>query len=664
MAIEDYSAARKLAQKSSRAAVAKGEYPYLRALDEFVSRDDICGEVPLGIVDIPLGKIAGTKTAGRKNSFARNFMPLLDEETEFAAKWNHLYEAQLDEGIRDPILAFEYMTRYYVQEGNKRVSVLKYVGAASITANVIRLLPKKTDDPESRIYYEYTDFYEASGLNLIDFSTVGAYEELCTFYGKGWKQPWTEDETAQLRSDFSRFEQVFLEKGGRHVRATTGDAFLVYLRVFGRKELQFRSNNDLKNDIDRIWMEFLTQKQDRSMKLMLEPTEKTGKSIIKRIPFLSGTNKKLKIAFIYGKTPESSAWTYAHELGRLHIEQVFGNQIETSAYNHAEYQFSPMDVLEQAIKDKNQIIFTTIPYLSAASLKAAVAHPEVKILNCSTNSTYSSIRTYYCRMYETKFLLGLIAGSLSAENRIGYIADYPIFSTISNINAFALGARMANPQARVQLRWSSLKDEEHPVEHLDAQIRYVSDRDLIVPEGADRRFGLYERVGEETNRIAMSVCNWGKFYEQIIQGIKKDTWKTDTNANKNRAINYWWGMSAGVTELICSGRLPVETKRLVDLMTNLIKRGWFRPFDTELKDNRGDLRQEADGHMSHRQIAKMDWLLDNVDGRIPAFDELEEDALGLVLLQGDLAQKAEEKKKEKKEEAPAAGAAPCEREQS
>ncbi len=643
MAIEDYSAARKLAQKASRLAVSKGEYPYLRALDEFVSRDDICGEVPLGIVDIPLSKIAGTKTAGRKNSFARNFMPLLDEETEFAAKWNNLYEAQLDEGVRDPILAYEYMTRYYVQEGNKRVSVLKFVGAASISANVIRLLPKKTEDAESRIYYEYVDFFEASRLSLIDFSTVGAYEELCSFYGKAWKQPWTEDEVSQLRSDFSRFEQLFLEKGGSHVRVTTGDAFLVYLRVYGRRDLQFRSNNDLKNEIDRIWLEFLTQKQDHSMKLMLEPTEKSSISIIKRVPFLLGTVKKLNIAFIYGKTPETSAWTYAHELGRLHIQQVFGDQIQTCTYCHAEYQFSPMDILEQAIKDKNQIIFTTIPYLSAASLKAAVAHPEVKILNCSTNSTYSSIRTYYCRMYETKFLLGLIAGSLSSEDCIGYIADYPIFSTISNVNAFAIGARMANPKARVQLRWSSLKDASHPVDNLDAQIRYVSDRDLIVPEGSDRRFGLYERMGEETNRIAMSICNWGKFYEQIIQSIKSDTWKADTNANKNRAINYWWGMSAGVMELICSGRLPVETKRLTDLMTNLIKRGWFRPFDTELRDNRGNLRQAADGHMSHRQIAKMDWLLDNVDGRIPTFDELDEDALGLVLLQGDVAQKSEDK---------------------
>lgn len=642
MAIEDYSIAKRMAQKAARSAVSNGSYPYLPALDEFVPRDEICGEQPLGIVDIPLDMVAGTKTSARKNSFANNFMPLLDEDTEFAVKWSNLYEAQMNEGIRDPILAYEYMTRYYVQEGNKRVSVLKYVKAASITANVIRLLPKKTDDLENRIYYEYMDFYEASKICMIDFSTEGAYEELCSFYGKAWKQPWEEDERQQLRSDFSRFEQLFSEKGGEHLKVTAGDAFLVYLRVYGRKELPFRSNDDLKNEIDRIWREFMTQVQDQSVKLLLEPTEQPSVPLIKRISFLNGTsNRTLKVGFIYGKTPKTSAWTYAHELGRLYLEEVFGGQIQTKSYYHAEYQFSPMDVLEQAISDGNQIIFTTIPYLSAASLKAAVAHPEVKILNCSTNSTYNSIRTYYCRMYETKFLLGLIAGSLAGEERIGYIADYPIFSTISNINAFALGAKMVNTRAKIQLTWSSLKGDVQPVERLDAGIRYISDKDFIVPEHPSRRFGLYERDGEKLTSIATTVCHWGKFYEQIIQGIRNDTWKTDTNANKNRAINYWWGMSAGVTELICSGKLPAETRRLVSLMTELIKKGQFKPFDTELIDNEGTLRQENGAHMSHKEIVKMDWLLDNVEGKVPSFSELKDEALPLVLLQGDVAQNEE-----------------------
>ena len=200
---------------------------------------------------------------------------------------------------------------------------------------------------------------------------------------------------------------------------------------------------------------------------------------------------------------------------------------------------------------------------------------------------------------------------------------------------------MVNTRAKIQLTWSSLKGDVQPVERLDAGIRYISDKDFIVPEHPSRRFGLYERDGEKLTSIATTVCHWGKFYEQIIQGIRNDTWKTDTNANKNRAINYWWGMSAGVTELICSGKLPAETRRLVSLMTELIKKGQFKPFDTELIDNEGTLRQENGAHMSHKEIVKMDWLLDNVEGKVPSFSELKDEALPLVLLQGDVAQNEE-----------------------
>ena len=49
-------------------------------------------------------------------------------------------------------------------------------------------------------------------------------------------------------------------------------------------------------------------------------------------------------------------------------------------------------------------------------------------------------------MYEAKFLCGMIAGTLADNNRIGYIADYPIYGMTANINAFALGARMVNPR--------------------------------------------------------------------------------------------------------------------------------------------------------------------------------------------------------------------------
>ena len=90
----------------------------------------------------------GTKTAGRHTAFASNFMPLLDDDTEFAVKWSNLCDAHLEEGIHTPIIAFEYLNKFYVQEGNKRVSVLKYYEAVKIPGTVTRLIPAKNDTLE------------------------------------------------------------------------------------------------------------------------------------------------------------------------------------------------------------------------------------------------------------------------------------------------------------------------------------------------------------------------------------------------------------------------------------------------------------------------------------------------------------------------------------
>lgn len=177
MSRDDYHNARVLGRKSYRSDVQAGRYPYLPALDDILSYTEVQSEYPLGSLDIPLHLIAGTKTAGRQQAFASNFMPLLGENTEFAMKWASLYDSQLEEGIRDPIKAYEFMNKFYVEEGNKRVSVMKAVGAVTIPATVTRVVPKKTEDKEVQIYYEFMDFYEVAHTNEIWFSQVGSFPD-------------------------------------------------------------------------------------------------------------------------------------------------------------------------------------------------------------------------------------------------------------------------------------------------------------------------------------------------------------------------------------------------------------------------------------------------------------------------------------------------------
>ena len=158
MSVQDYMSALKLGKKEYHACVNKGKYPYLPVMENMMEEKSIDSEVSLGIDQIPLRLVVGTCTAGRTNAFADNWMPILEWGSEFSAKWASLSDSQVNEGIRDPIKVYEYMNKFYVLEGNKRVSVLKYFKAVTVNAQVIRKIPKKSDDPDVKIYYESVSY--------------------------------------------------------------------------------------------------------------------------------------------------------------------------------------------------------------------------------------------------------------------------------------------------------------------------------------------------------------------------------------------------------------------------------------------------------------------------------------------------------------------------
>ena len=196
---EDYIKAYKMGKKDYQARMMRGEVPTLKVLDDILPSRGSYSEVPLGLVQIPIDQIVGTKTGGRSSAFSGNFMPILRENTEFAYKWSVLIDSHLKEGIHDPVKAYEYMNKFYIEEGNKRVSVLKYCDAVSVPGNVTRILPARTDQKENKIYYEFVDFYALSQINYIYFSKLGSFAKLQEAVGKGPKELWTDDDKLNFR---------------------------------------------------------------------------------------------------------------------------------------------------------------------------------------------------------------------------------------------------------------------------------------------------------------------------------------------------------------------------------------------------------------------------------------------------------------------------------
>lgn len=614
--------------------LGKREATPVPSLDELLKakNEQIIGEMPLGLVQIPSELIVGTRTAGRQSAFSKSFYPLLKEGTEFAGKWASLYVAHLEEGIRDPIKAYEYMNKYYVEEGNKRVSVLKYCKAVSIVGNVIRLIPRRSNTKENMLYYEYMDFYNLSSINYISFSKLGSFARLQQLLGKQPDEVWSDEDKLNFSSLYSRFSAEYEARNKKDLPITCGDAFLYFIGLYDYQNLLQMTASELKKTIVKAWSEFKILIPEQALELQMDPQEKSSESMKTILTKILPTARK-KVAFIHEKTPETSGWTYSHDMGRSHVKEVFKDEIETRSYFNATAENAD-EILKQAIDDGNTIIFTTSPPLLKASLKAAIDNPDVKILNCSLNASHRSIRTYYARMYEAKFLMGAIAGAMTTNDKVGYIADYPIYGMTANINAFALGAKMVNPRAKVYLEWSTVKDQDVMANFRKNEVDYISGLDVLPSKELGRHFGLFNARDNEFSNLALPVWHWGKFYEKMIRNILNGTWKSDAASDSTKGLNYWWGMSSDMVDVICSHHLPIGTARLVYILKDTICRGDFNPFSGVLYSQEGMVLRERDSVMPPEDIITMDWLAENVIGYIPKMEDLIEKAKPVVAKSG------------------------------
>ncbi|MCI8888634.1 MAG: BMP family ABC transporter substrate-binding protein [Hungatella sp.] len=639
MALYDYMGALKRGRRQYQEALSKGEHPYLPVLDDILSYTKIVSEVNLGLMDIPIDKIIGTKTEGRTNAFANNFMPLLPEQSEFGAKWGNLYDHQIDDGIRDPIVAFEFMNRFYVQEGNKRVSVMKYVGAYSISGYVTRLIPQRTEEKENKLYYEFLDFYQVSFNCDVWFSKEGSYKKLLKLMEKKPGEVWPAEERALFKSAYSRFSKAFTHLGGDKLNLTCSDAFLIYLRIYEYDKTKGQTEMEMLKGLEKTWKEIELAAEGSQVALVENPEEVETPhhkpSLLNWLrPAETIEPEMLKIAFIYNKTVKTSAWTYAHELGRMHLEQIYGGRLRTMYIEGVNTEPEVENAIELAISAGCNMIFTTAPQMANQSVRCAVGHPEVKIYNCSIKMSYSSICTYYGRMYESKFLLGAIAAAMTRSDKLGYVADYPIYGTLANVNAFALGARMINPYVKVYLEWSRMKTSNVGERFKEGGITYISGEDMITPDKASRAYGLYAKHEDGTvENLATPIWHWGKFYERIVNAVCHGAGEMQGMKGK-KAVNYWWGMSAQVIDVIYSQNMPHGVHRLIDFLKNSIRAGSFHPFDGLIYSQNGKIQCKEGGGLSAEEIITMDWLAENVVGVIPKFEELTEEAQSLVRLQG------------------------------
>ncbi len=620
-AMEEYAQALRLGQKEYRELLMAGRDPHPAVLDDILPEGVGESVVEVGLVEIPAERIIGVKSAGRITAFTASFRPLLDSKSEFASKWITLCSAHLgDTGITDPILCYEYLGNFYVQEGNKRVSVLRHFGSPRIPGNVRRILPRPSDDPRIKAYGEFLEFYKASQLYTVQFRRPGDYAKLLTHLGKRSGEAWTDTEKRTFNAYFHYFLDAFQSLNTTQEDVLPEEALLLWLDLYPFSDLGALSAPQLKQTVAQLWEDMVSTTKGDGVKVQTKALDDSRSSFVTRL--FSGM-EQVQVAFVHQLSPGKSGWTLAHDVGRQHLEKVFGDRVLVRTYNDANSPELAEQLIEQAVTDGAQVVFTTAPPLSRATLKAAVKYPRVRFLNCSVDQPYSSIRTYYGRIYEAKFITGAIAGAIAGDDRIGYIASYPIFGVPASINAFALGAQLTNPRAQIELRWSCVEGTPQ-ADFFGDGIRVVSNRDAPVQSQMYLNFCNYGTYLMVDRGDLVPLCSptwlWGNFYEFVLSSILSGGWKREKGIST--ALNYWLGMDSGIIGLSLSDKLPEGVRHLAQILQNGIIDGTIDPFLRRIVAQDGSVKNDGTHRFLPEELLHMDWLCDNVLGEIPQFEDI------------------------------------------
>ena len=620
LANEEFTQALKQGQKEYKDAIAAGRSPHPPVLDEILDESMVESVVDMGLVEVPAERIIGVKVAGRMSAFSCNFNPLLDAYSEFGAKWISLCTAHMDEsGITDPILCYEYLGNFYVQEGNKRVSVLRHFGSPRIAAHVKRVMPVKTEDPKILAYYEFLEFYKGSKLYQPQFRRPGDYGKLLKYLGKKVEDIWTEEERRTFRAYYHYFMDAF-DAVSKNAELMADEALLLWLELYPYRDLGSLSAQELKKSVSALWEDMVTSNKQESVKIQTT-TEDTGKtSLVSRV---RTALDQLNVAFVHQLSPARSTWVLGHERGKEHIEAIFGEKILVRSYYDASTSELAEELIEQAVAEGAQVVFTTSPPLRRETLKAAVKYPKVRFFNCSVDQPYSSIRSYYARLYEAKFIIGAIAGAMACNDRIGYIASNPILGEPASINAFALGAQMTNPRAQIELKWSCVQGATQ-AEFFANGIRIISNQEAPSDSKMFLDFCNYGTYLMDDNAtlvpLGTPVWSWGQFYEYAIKAILSGGMQKEKGSGT--ALNYWFGLDSGVIAINLSEKLPQGVRQMANLLYEAVKRGYIDPFGRKITAQDGSVKNDGSTSFTTEQILRMDWLCDNVIGSIPGFEEI------------------------------------------
>jgi len=331
------------------------------------------------------------------------------------------------------------------------------------------------------------------------------------------------------------------------------------------------------------------------------------------------TQEKMKVGFIYIGPVGDGGYTYAHDLGRKYLEENLNVEaiVKESVPEDQESEKVMRDMIDQGAK----VIFaTSFGYMDHVEA-VAKEFPDVVFMHCSGYLQGENYGNYFGRMYEPRYLSGIVAGMKTTSNEIGYVAAYDIPEVIRGINAFTLGVQSVNPDAVVKVKWTNTwfdpaKEKDAAVALLDEGCDVIAQhQDTSGPQVAAEERGAFS-IGYNSDMSATApkaymtapVWNWGPYYVKQVQAVMDGTWKSES---------YWGSMADGIVELApLTENAPEGAQAAVDTATAAIDSGDLVVFAGPIKDQSGEIKVPKGTTVSDGDLLAMKWFVQGVEGEI------------------------------------------------
>ena len=335
----------------------------------------------------------------------------------------------------------------------------------------------------------------------------------------------------------------------------------------------------------------------------------------------SADAEKIKVAFVYVGPVGDEGFSYAHDQGRQYLEKEMPNVVTTKVESVAEGADAERVITQLA--QENKIVFATSFGYMDSVIKVAEKFPNVVFMHCSGYKTAANAGTYFGRMYQARYLSGIVAGKMTKTNTIGYVAAYPIPEVIRGIDAFTLGVRSVNPNAKVKVMWTMTwydppKEKDAAVVLLDGNADIIAQhQDTPSPQQAAAERGKYS-IGYNSDMSKVSpntvltsaVWNWGPYYVDTVKQVQAGTWKND---------QYWGSIADNIVGLAPYGpAVPDDVKQMVEAKKQELLSGTFDVFTGPIKDQQGTVKVAEGQKMSDADMLQLNWFVQGVEGTIPA----------------------------------------------